>query len=95
MYLYAILLHNMHKNVKTNVTRGDLSPIEPKKVYSLAETATALDVDRRVLRKELSDQEGGRLEFFKVGEQYKILGENIHKFAGSVTHTGEEHKNGQ
>lgn len=58
--------------------------IKAPKVYSLAEIAGYVGVDRRVLRNELSDKNGD-LEFKKIGGQYKILGEHVLKYLGSAT----------
>lgn len=57
--------------------------IKAPKVYSLAEVAGYIGVDRRVLRKELSGKEGG-LKFKKIGGQYKILGEHVLEYLGSA-----------
>lgn len=63
------------------VQRGDVSTIVPTRIYSLAEVAIVLDCDPRSIKRSLST-DGNGLKCFKVGMQFKFVGQHIIDYIG-------------
>ena len=67
--------------------RGMNSPFAPNKFYSLDDISKVLDVSRTTVRSQFEDKNPYGLPFMKVGNQYRVLGENINRSFGSESYT--------
>lgn len=59
--------------------------IKPTGVYTVIKAAEALSVDTRFITKSIRS---GELPAKKLGQGYRIVGENLLRFAGSISFYG-------
>lgn len=69
-----------------DVKSGDISGVIPSKVYNLTEVSTILGSDPRSIKKVLKIDDNSGLNFFKVGDQYRFLGEHIQQYVGTASY---------
>lgn len=64
----------------------DKQPILPNAVYTVAESASLLGVDKRQVYGAIKR---GEMNARHLGNGYKIVGDNLLRFAGSATYSSQ------